>query len=1665
MRILTKLCFLSLALLLFYTAANAQFAGLVFTQTTGNTYSDITGGTQLTTNNDDGTWANQSIGFTFRFNSTDFTSFSVNQNNFIQLGTSVHTNYSSPLSGGSGTNVISINGSDTRIYSGYGYDAEIRYQTLGTSPNRVLVVQWKNWSPYGSTGITMNSQIRLYETTNVIEFHYGPSSFSGTNSRSYQVGFMGSNTSSYRNRRVTSGTNTWATSAEGTSISDVCNQTQDLYQANGLVYRWADVPMSYSASNVYQLTGKVARGSVNQPVIALEVTTVGSSAPISVSSITMNTNGTTRAGDIANARIYYTGSSGVFNTSNQFGVTVANPSGAFVVSGTQQLAPGNNYFWLTYDIVSNAVLGNYVDGECPSVTVSGTARTPTTTAPFGDRQIADPLAGTYTVGTGGDFVNLGAIFADLNSLGMKGSVTANIISDLNEGGGAFLNQWNEIGDGNYTLTIKPWGGARTLSSSGSSVLWFHGADRVTVDGRIDGTGRNLTLQNNLASGAGIIFTRSEIASIGGATNNTIRNCNIIAGSQTSTAAYGVFIGSTGNSISQPGEENDKITLQENQISRAYYGLYSYKGSSDKEMEGLLVKNNIFGSDLTTHYIHKNAIYMNALKEAKILGNTIYNMKTSPSWDVWGIYVLGANSGNLIDGNRIYGIHNVNTGGWAAWGIWISGGTGVTVANNFMWDFMGINYGGTWYQAYPIRVSGGSSLKFYNNSINLTGNLSTGSSAPTLAGIMFASAVTGTDMRNNIIRNTMTSTVSTGKSYSVYVPSGMTFQNIDYNVYDVSGANAVLGFYAGDKLTLPDWQASSTKDANSKTGGYSFISNDDLHLRSGWETLTAPPISTVTTDFDGENRRTQNSNIGADEVIPSLGVGTDLTRFTNVFCEGANADLTFVPAIVGYGDGIARTSPSNLLSATKYTWYKDNQVVTNPNSNTFSNGTSNVFTIRDMKADDAKTYRVDVDYFGAPTFSSRNSTLVMEFPINIAQHPTPAETCQDRGTHRLSVSATGTILGSGAYTSDAGYQWQKEDQNNPGNYYDIPGARFANYDVSLANPKSATGNYRVRVLGPGNCGVPMVTSNPAYLFVAEPLADVIADVNFADPMFICNGEDVIFNANHKGTGLAYQWQRSVDGAVYSNIETSRFPTARSQQLILPKSTIMETGYYRCIVTGHSTCNVVNIPTQGIEIKVWPFFEIAEHPFSDVVCMGEEVVLHVVPNGKVLEDQDGYQWQKNGINIDPKVNPTATSPILIINSANYDHSGSYRCLIHFEDCRGQLYTTTNEAQVYVLRTTEFVRQPESDMAELGETVIFGFDAHIYDYPPDFQPEIQWYRGNTPLVETERITGVKSSYLTIRDVQPSDFGDDYNVRLTGKCGNAQSDNFSLVQEATIEITGQPADVTICEGEDTYFQVVVNVIGSGATPQYHWYMNGNKLQDDATFSGTDTETLTINNAGVGQFGFYYCHIMVETAPGIEIEATSNFANLTLNTAPDFVMDLPATLTVEEGKDLRLDISAFGAEPMTYQWKKDGAEIAGETNPFLVIDPVSSADAGEYSCVVSNDCGDVESNVCNVTVQLQGATSVETPMAGGYMLLENAPNPFSNTTIISYVLPVSANVRLTLTDAQGREVATLVDKQVSAGKHDVELNANELNLTSGVYYYTLKANGFTATRRLAVVK
>jgi hypothetical protein len=85
------------------------------------------------------------------------------------------------------------------------------------------------------------------------------------------------------------------------------------------------------------------------------------------------------------------------------------------------------------------------------------------------------------------------------------------------------------------------------------------------------------------------------------------------------------------------------------------------------------------------------------------------------------------------------------------------------------------------------------------------------------------------------------------------------------------------------------------------------------------------------------------------------------------------------------------------------------------------------------------------------------------------------------------------------------------------------------------------------------------------------------------------------------------------------------------------------------------------------------------------------------------------------------------------------------------------------------------------------------------------------------------------------------------------------------------------------------------------------------------------------------------------------------------------------------------------------------------------------------------------------------------FTLEQNYPNPFNPTTVISYQLPVISKVTLKIYDLMGREIATLINEEQSAGRKEIKWNTKDV--ASGIYFYQLQANEKREIRKMVFMK
>jgi pectate lyase len=89
--------------------------------------------------------------------------------------------------------------------------------------------------------------------------------------------------------------------------------------------------------------------------------------------------------------------------------------------------------------------------------------------------------------------------------------------------------------------------------------------------------------------------------------------------------------------------------------------------------------------------------------------------------------------------------------------------------------------------------------------------------------------------------------------------------------------------------------------------------------------------------------------------------------------------------------------------------------------------------------------------------------------------------------------------------------------------------------------------------------------------------------------------------------------------------------------------------------------------------------------------------------------------------------------------------------------------------------------------------------------------------------------------------------------------------------------------------------------------------------------------------------------------------------------------------------------------------------------------------------------------------------LPSAFRLMQNYPNPFNPTTTIQFQLPKASHVTLTIFNAHGQQVTTLLDSEMSSGMHNISFDA--ASLASGLYFYKIQAEGFSNILKMMLLK
>lgn len=476
-------------------------------------------------------------------------------------------------------------------------------------------------------------------------------------------------------------------------------------------------------------------------------------------------------------------------------------------------------------------------------------------------------------------------------------------------------------------------------------------------------------------------------------------------------------------------------------------------------------------------------------------------------------------------------------------------------------------------------------------------------------------------------------------------------------------------------------------------------------------------------------------------------------------------------------------------------------------------------------------------------------------------------------------------------------------------------------------------------------------------------------------------------------------------------------------------------------------LVNL-VQNVRIFDTPIIE--RHSKGEVYCINSEVTLETVATGTGLN----YQWYRDG-----ELLPGQTNPFLYFSSIDYRNTGIYHCVVSssFSGCKS---VRTNDIVVYVARPTAIGKQPQTMFVNTGGSAFFEVDPAANGIPVAYTYRFQWFADGVPMTDNARIQGTKSRMLVFNVVQSTDIGKSYTCTITALCGSATTVPVKLSQ-FDVSFSQQPTDKRGCSGQEVKITTALTNQNNVAV-KYQWMKGSYRLVNTDRISGADSPELTIKNATSSDNGAYQLVVeVVEKGYSVKSRAVTVF----IVTKPEIVKQ-PTSVEVAEGRELSIVVDLGStSKPYTIEWFKDGKKIEGATETTYRVPVATTADAGTYSLKVTNECGTTTSSDIVVKVKAPGITSVDEVISGEPMLFAPVPNPASNVSLVQFSLPTTTHATISLNDIYGNQIAVLMNGEIFAGLHNLNINAGELKLSNGMYFINMTTKFGTSSQKLIVIQ
>jgi parallel beta-helix repeat protein len=473
------------------------------------------------------------------------------------------------------------------------------------------------------------------------------------------------------------------------------------------------------------------------------------------------------------------------------------------------------------DRVTDDIDGEPRDGLAPDIGADEFTPDPLTTT---------PLAGSYTIGMGGDYSSFTEAAYDLLLKGMSSSVTFDVMPGIYNENFTLFEIPSIVETNGMTRSIT----FRSQTGNPEDVTLFYSAESD-----------NDNYVVNLRSSKNIIFEKLKIVSNSSPTASHGRIFVIQGYSENLKFLNNVLTGTPVSNSSSPANAiiysepslTDNTVISGNIITGGSYGIHMLGGFNVNPTRTIITDNSI---SLTP------GGYM-AIRLHRQIAPVISNNVITPG--SYGMYLQDCGGGGRITKNKI----DVNG---LDFGIQLFRCTGggdpeerILIANNFV-----THRGGNNTAVAGIHITGSSEkLDVYYNSVNII------SAHPSAAALWIGTA--DADASINVLNNIF---VNTGGGYAYRVTQPTSVDLSDYNNIFTSGE--IFAHWGDDTADIAGLQNASGKDLNSISADPLFISVNNLHAKAAALDGAATPITNITDDIDGEPRDPNFPDIGADEFI-------------------------------------------------------------------------------------------------------------------------------------------------------------------------------------------------------------------------------------------------------------------------------------------------------------------------------------------------------------------------------------------------------------------------------------------------------------------------------------------------------------------------------------------------------------------------------------------------------------------------------------------------------------------------------------------------------------------------------------------------------------------------------------------------------------------------------